>query len=92
MWSGKFPYDYAKMSRVVHPSDWDMQTGVTVASPDVLWSQFAPNAAARSQLPAVYQQATQSSYDQLDAVYKAHLTSDPFDAVKRLCKPVDVID
>jgi ribose transport system substrate-binding protein len=92
MWSGKFPYDYAKMSRVVHPNDWDMQTGVTVASPDVLWSQFAPNAAARSQLPAVYQQATQSSYDQLDAVYKAHLTSDPFDAVKRLCKPVDVID
>ena len=92
MWSGKYPYDYGKMSRVLHPTDWDMQIGVTAASPETLWSQIAPNPSAGTSLPAAYQNATTADYEAINAEYKDHLATNPFDAVKKLCRPLTEVD
>jgi hypothetical protein len=82
--TGANPYDFKKMSRFLNPDDWDMQTALTQIRPDIEWGPFASQAPHGYKLPSAYQDAT-AEYDRLDAIYRDHLKSDPFDAIKKLC-------
>jgi ribose transport system substrate-binding protein len=82
--TGANPYDFKKMSRFLNPDDWDMQTALTQIRPDIEWGPFASQAPRGYKLPSAYQDAT-AEYDKLDAIYRDHLKSDPFDAIKKLC-------
>lgn len=85
--TGPNPYDFKKMSRFLHPNDWDMQTVLTQIRPDAEWEPLATQKPHNYQLPSAYRNATSEDYAKLDAMYQNHLKSDPFDAIKKLCTP-----
>jgi ribose transport system substrate-binding protein len=65
------PYDWQKMSRVLHPDDWDPQNTVSAINPLDIWA----NAKKPSgyELPSAYQDAIDDgSLSKLDGDYDAH--------------------
>jgi len=86
-----YPFDFAKMSRFLHPNDWDMQSTIKMIQPNVFWSAFESQKPSGYQLPAPYRSATSADYAQLEAMYESHHHSDPFAAVKKLNNPILVV-
>lgn len=87
--SGKIPYDFRKMSRHLHPDDWDVQAGMVAIRPDELFPFLAkkPNG---YELPQAYRDATPADYEKVDAMYRDHLKSNPYDSVIKLCDFVPI--
>jgi hypothetical protein len=83
-----FPYDWRKMSRSLHPDDWDVQIGLRQLNPDVFWLAFQDEKPAGYELPQSYRDATQADYDTLDAMYADHLQQDLLDSTKALVDPL----
>jgi len=83
-----FPYDWTKMSRFLHPNDWDVQIGLRQLNPEVFWRAFAAQRPAGYKLPQSYRDATQAQYDALDAKYAAHLHNNLLDSTKSLVNPL----
>jgi ribose transport system substrate-binding protein len=93
MFSGNgFPFDYKKMSRFLHPDDWDMQHAITPIVPEDYWSHLEKDRPKGYEFPKPYRNATEADYQKIQAMYKQHLTSNPYDAVKKLCKPAPISD
>ncbi|MGP4056432.1 sugar ABC transporter substrate-binding protein [Mycobacterium sp. 4D054] len=86
MYSGsQFPFDYAKMSKALHPDDWDPQN---LMAPIEFESYFAlqrPKPAGYV-IPEAYRQAYESGeLDRTAELYRSHYKSDPFADVRKLC-------
>jgi hypothetical protein len=53
----KLPFDWRKMSRVLHPNDWDPQNVVWAVNPEVIWGRTTVARPAGYQLPKAYRDA-----------------------------------
>jgi ribose transport system substrate-binding protein len=87
--SGKIPYDFRKMSRHLHPDDWDVQAGMVPIRPDKLFPILAPKPAGY-ELPEAYQKAGDADYERIATLYRDHLKSNPYDEIKQLCDFVPI--
>jgi ribose transport system substrate-binding protein len=54
---GPLPFDWKKMSHVLHPDDWDEQNAVWPADPEVLWNRTDIKKPAGYDLPKAYRDA-----------------------------------
>ncbi|MFM0133058.1 sugar ABC transporter substrate-binding protein [Paraburkholderia sediminicola] len=69
----KLPYDWRKMSHVLHPNDWDPQNSVWPMDPVTIWGYAKTPKPAGYQLPAAYQNAVRNHDDQkIHAQYADH--------------------
>jgi|LSQX01.1.fsa_nt_gb ribose transport system substrate-binding protein len=67
----KSPYDWAKMSKVLNPEDWDPQLGMSPIDPNEIWKNFTKPAGY--ELPEAYRsQAIEEEYKQVSELYKQH--------------------
>jgi ribose transport system substrate-binding protein len=66
------PYDWRKMSKVLHPEDWDPQNRVAPWDPEELWAK-KPKPEGFS-LPKEYD-GFQEDYQRVKEMYKKHYTS-----------------
>ena len=68
----KPPFDYKKMSRVLHPDDWDPQNRYWSADADYAWgSEKKPD--GYKGLPEAYVKARDGGEcDKIDAMYAEH--------------------
>ena len=83
---GQFPYDYAKMSKFLHPDDWDPQVAMWAIRPEEYWAGTEkPSGYA---LPEAYASATEADYAKIDELYQQHLGANQFDAILELTEPV----
>lgn len=74
------PWDYALMSRTLHPNDWDMQEPTFAWRPEVFWAKRVKEKPAGYTLPAEYAKA---DFAGVNAEYKARFKKDPLaDIVK----------
>lgn len=72
-YKGDLPYDFARMSRVLHPEDWDTQQQLTPMDPNVLWQDDAkPDG---YELPAGYDAA---SIEKIGKLYADHWVTRQF--------------
>lgn len=70
---GKLPYDWRKMSHVLHPSDWDPQNRVWPMDVATVWQRTKTPRPAAYQLPLAYQDALKKHEDQsVRAQYEEH--------------------
>ncbi len=78
------PFDYEKMSRALHPDDWDPQNTMVPMDIEEYWARDPkPSGYA---LPAAYTAAkSDGTFDKVVAEYKAAFKSDPFAAVRSKC-------
>lgn len=67
------PYDFTKMSRVLHPDDWDTQQLLTPMDPNVLWQE--EKKPAGYELPAGYDEA---SREKIAKLYDEHWVTRDF--------------
>ncbi len=80
-----FPFDYQKMSRVLHPQDWDPQNLLTPIHPEQYWAWRAKDKPAGYTLPSAYATAqSQGDFDKVTKMYADHFKSDPFKSIKAL--------
>ena len=82
------PYDWQLMSRFLHPDDWDVQIGIRNLEPDTYWKLFEWARPAGYQFAEAYRNASTADYAELDAMYAAHVKTNPLDSVKKLTSPV----
>ena len=78
-------FDYAKMSRVLHPDDWDPQWPLKTFEPEVFWAtnQGVPKPDGYD-LPDNYVKAVEGGgRAQIDKTYKDHLKSFPLEEAAR---------
>jgi ribose transport system substrate-binding protein len=61
---GKLPFDWKKMSHVLHPNDWDPQNRVWPMDVATVWGRTKTAKPAGYQLPAAYQEALKNKEDQ----------------------------
>ena len=66
-WSGKNPYNYTKMSRVLFPTGWDTQQQLRPMDPNYIWG--GEKKPASYKLPAGYDK---KSLAKTNALYQAH--------------------
>ncbi|MFB9261956.1 sugar ABC transporter substrate-binding protein [Bradyrhizobium erythrophlei] len=80
---GLSPFDWKKMSRTLHPDDWDIQYPVTVADPLVLWNRTGIKRPEGYELPKAYLDAVAAGrVDAINKLYAAHYkTKIPQDAL-----------
>lgn len=88
--TGGFPFDYKKMSRALHPDDWDMQTAIIPIRPEEYWATMEDQKTGGYELPAEYRDATDADYARITDLYASHLKSNPYDAIKALCEPAPI--
>lgn len=80
-----FPFDYEKMSRVLHPQDWDPQNLLTPIHPEQYWAWRAKDKPAGYTLPGAYAAAqSQGDFEKITRLYADHFKSDPLKEVKAL--------
>jgi ABC-type sugar transport system substrate-binding protein len=69
------PYDWRKMSRILHPDDWDPQNSVTAINPLDIWANAKKPGGY--EFPSAYQDAIDNGdLDTLDGEYDSHLKAD----------------
>lgn len=86
MYSSKpLPFNYEKMSRALHPLDWDPQNSMVPMNIEELWARDSKPAGY--QIPAAYAKAKGAGdFERVTAMYKSAFVSDPFAAVRSKCK------
>ncbi|RZT25558.1 ribose transport system substrate-binding protein [Mycobacterium sp. BK558] len=86
MYSSKpLPFDYEKMSRALHPDDWDPQNSMIPLDIDVYWKRDPKP--PRYTLPKQYTDAVDNGdMERVAQRYAAALTTDPFASVRSKCR------
>lgn len=86
MYSSKpLPFDYEKMSRALHPDDWDPQNSMIPLDIDVYWKRDSKP--PRYTLPKQYTDAVDNGdMERVAQRYAAALTTDPFASVRSKCR------
>jgi ribose transport system substrate-binding protein len=78
--------DYLKLSRILHPDDWDPQWPIRHFEPEAFWaeSQGVPKPAGY-ELPEDYtSRVAEGGYEEIDSLYIEHFKEFPFaDAVRK---------
>jgi ribose transport system substrate-binding protein len=72
--------NYEKLSRILHPDDWDPQWPIRHFEPDTFWAenQNIPKPAGY-ELPEDYQASVDAGgYEKIDKLYLDHFKSFPF--------------
>ncbi|WP_432855098.1 sugar ABC transporter substrate-binding protein [Amycolatopsis sp. CA-161197] len=76
VYGSKFPYDVVKMSRTIHPDDWDPQEEMNPIDPNELWAGREKNG---RELNTVYAGADfKRQFEEVKALYASHYKSGPF--------------
>lgn len=86
MYGGAFPFDYVKMSRALHPKDWDPQNSFAPIDLETYYTLLQPKPSGY-ELPAKYTNAASAAA--IEAVAKSYsqrVNTDPFANVRKLCK------
>jgi ribose transport system substrate-binding protein len=74
--SAELPFDWVKMSRTLHPTDWDPQNSIVPIDPDTHWAAYA---ADKGKLNKAYAEPNwKSEYDEVTKLYADHYKSGPF--------------
>jgi ribose transport system substrate-binding protein len=69
----KLPFDWRKMSRVLHPNDWDPQNRVWAMNPEVVWGRSKVARPASYQLPKAFREAVSRGEDaSVNKAYDQH--------------------
>jgi ribose transport system substrate-binding protein len=80
---GKFPYDWQKMSRVLHPDDWEAQSTWGCIEPDKFWAWRESEKPAGYKASAAYSSA---DFAKVNALWASHAGTDPLAEVVKLTK------
>jgi ribose transport system substrate-binding protein len=82
---GSRAFDYPKMSRVLHPRDWDPQWPLRTFTPDLAWTTGQKVPKPRGyRIPANYQKSVRSGgYKRINDLYLRQLKKFPFLAAAR---------
>ena len=80
---GKFPYDWQKMSRVLHPDDWEAQSTWGCIEPDKFWAWREGEKPAGYAPSAAYAAA---DFAKINALWASHAGTDPLAEVVKLTK------
>ncbi|WP_181037581.1 sugar ABC transporter substrate-binding protein [Arthrobacter sp. ZGTC412] len=79
------PFNYEKMSKALHPEDWDPQNLLAPIDIEKYWAA-SPKPAGYS-IPAAYAQAKAAGeFEKVAATYKSAFQSDPWKDVRSKCK------
>ncbi|HLH65260.1 MAG TPA: sugar ABC transporter substrate-binding protein [Solirubrobacteraceae bacterium] len=72
-------YDWRKMSRHLHPNDWDAQTGMAPLDPNVLFTQYLgkPRPAGYQYPPELEKQLQEGAIAHYTSLYAQHVRSSP---------------
>jgi ribose transport system substrate-binding protein len=82
---GAFPFDYAKMSRALHPKDWDPQNSFAPIDLETYFGLLQKKPAGY-ELAADYTAALdKTGIDAVAKSYTARMRNDPFAKVRKLC-------
>ena len=86
MYSDKsLPFDYERMSRALHPNDWDPQNSMRPIDPSTYWPRD-PKPAGYT-LQAIYTDpGWAAQVEQVTEQYKQAFRSDPFAPVRQKCQ------
>src|ERR1700733_75721 len=80
----KSPYDFLKMSKVLHPDDWNPQNLLIPLPPDEHWSWRVPKP-SNYELPKAYAEAREKGeFDRVTKLYAERFSSDPAQSVRDL--------
>jgi ribose transport system substrate-binding protein len=71
----KSPWDYRRMSRVLHPNDFDMQMPVFPRHPNVFWQTRTKEKPKGYRLPAAY--ANSAEFTRIRKRYAQHFKRNP---------------
>jgi ribose transport system substrate-binding protein len=83
----RFPFEYERWSRVLHPDDWDPQNPLTPMDPAQHWAWREGEKPATYALPAAYTQPEAGAErDRVAALYRDHVRTDPWREVRALTK------
>jgi len=83
--SNSLPFDYEKMSRALHPHDWDPQNSMAPIDIDNFWAR--DKKPAGYSVPAPWKQAkAQGDLAKVAAQYKQAFKKDPWANVRAKCK------
>lgn len=78
------PYDFLKMSKVLHPDDWNPQNLLIPLVPEDHWT-WRGEKPASYQLPKEYAQAKdKGEFERVAKLYADRFSSDPFSPVREL--------
>lgn len=79
------PFDYQKMSRALHPTDWDPQVALAPIDPRELWPSLGSPKPNDYSLPAEYQSALDGdAFETHLQMYKAAVKSSPLNDIIQL--------
>jgi ribose transport system substrate-binding protein len=83
------PYDWKKMSRVLHPSDWEMQMPMMPINPVTFWAQRNLGKSEPGDwLPAdVRTSINAGGFDKLVNLYKKHIGNNPLSSYGVVMQP-----
>jgi ribose transport system substrate-binding protein len=83
--TGRFPFDYARMSKALHPDDWDPQNLMAPVEFESYFALQQPKPAGY-RVSADYAAAVAGGeLERVATQYREHYKSDPFASVRRLC-------
>ena len=83
--SDKLPFDYEKMSKALHPDDWDPQNSMVPMDMEDYWAR--DKKPAGYELPTAWVKAKKNGeLEKVAAEYKKAFTSDPWAEVRSKCK------
>jgi ribose transport system substrate-binding protein len=83
----RFPFDYERWSRILHPDDWDPQNLLTPIRPDEHWAWRAADKPPGYELPTAYEEADRTGEtERVAALYRDRFHDDPWRAVRELTK------
>jgi ribose transport system substrate-binding protein len=86
MYGSTFPYDWKKMSHVLHPNDWDPGNLVVPFDPATYWAYRESARPKNYQLPAEYQGATWAAdKEKTTKLWASHFKADPLIKTRKLC-------
>jgi ribose transport system substrate-binding protein len=86
MYGGAFPFDYVKMSRALHPNDWDPQNSFAPIDLETYYTLLQPKPSGY-ELPAKYTNAASAAgIEAVAKSYSQRVNTDPFANVRKLCK------
>jgi len=83
------PYDWKKMSRVLHPDDWEMQMPMMPINPETFWQERnLGKPEPDNWFPSDAKQSLDNGdFDKLVALYKQHIGSNPLSSYGVVMQP-----
>lgn len=82
---GKFPFDYRRMSKALHPDDWDMQNAMAPVDLDHYFGVQKPKPSGYTEPPSYAKAVKAGELQKVAKMYASHYKTDPFASVRKLC-------